>query len=99
MQALIAVARKLLHAIYGIFAVKHPTTDANSSPRSSPHLKREISPLDTPKEKKMLEVRERILPTLFGNPFGIPTSPQPRRLDICLLVLPKPKTIATARGL
>ena len=26
------------------------------------------------------------LSTLFGNPFGIPTFPRPRRLDICLLM-------------
>jgi hypothetical protein len=29
------------------------------------------------------------LPTLFGNPFGIPTFPRPRRLAICLFVLPQ----------
>ena len=27
------------------------------------------------------------LPTLFGNPFGIPTFPRPRRRDIGLVVL------------
>src|SRR5216683_6354181 len=29
----------------------------------------------------------RTLPTLFGNPFRIPTFPRPRLLDICLLGL------------
>jgi len=32
------------------------------------------------------------LPTLFGNPFGIPTFPRPRRLGSCLLVTLKSKS-------
>ena len=39
------------------------------------------------------------LPTLFGNPFGIPTFPRPRRLDICLLVPHSTRTISHRKGL
>jgi transposase len=40
-------------------------------PGSHPRVKREISPLDTPKEKKMLEERERIL-ALQSNSSSVP---------------------------
>jgi hypothetical protein len=39
------------------------------------------------------------LPTLFGNPFGIPTFPRPRRLDSCLIKPPQLEIMAAARGL
>jgi hypothetical protein len=61
----------------GCFTVKHPTTGTSSSQRSCPpssHAEREISPLDTPKEKKMREVRERIFQLLLEIPSGFPHS-------------------------
>ena len=39
------------------------------------------------------------LPTLFGNPFVIPTFPRPRRLDSCLLIPAQLEIMAAARGL
>ena len=64
LQAIIAVARKLPHAIYGIFRSQTPYDGSKLFPAHACHhhlqIKREISPLDTPKEKTMLADEERI---------------------------------------
>jgi hypothetical protein len=65
-----------------------------------------------PTEKKAVEMTEYgkrmesheagfpTLPTLFGNPFGIPTFPRPRRLDIYMSSsAPSTGSVVTARGL
>jgi hypothetical protein len=38
---------------------------------------------------KAIKSRRPTLPTLFGNPFGIPTFPRPRRLDYVLSCPPQ----------
>jgi hypothetical protein len=60
-----------------------------------------------PGEKEAMEMTEYgkpksrlpTLPTLFGNPFGIPTFARPRRLDSCLLIPAQLESMAAARGL
>ena len=50
--------------------------------------------MEMPEYGKHGKPRSRLptLPTLFGNPFGIPTFPRPRRLDSCLLIPPNSKS-------
>jgi len=60
LQALIAAARKLLHAIYGIFRSLTPYDGSKLFPAIIPEEQREISPLNTPKEKNACNARENL---------------------------------------
>jgi len=61
LQALVAVARKLLHAIYGIFRSQTPYDGNKLFPALSRHHEEKGLPLYSSQEKKELAKRERIL--------------------------------------